>query len=539
MDQHHLEKRSILKKTFQFGAFTLLSRVMGIVRTILQVRLLGVSALSDAFIVAFRIPNALRKVFAEGALTAAFVPTFIKIIKSGDIKSGSRLMSISFLFFEGILLILTLLVMQYSEGVIHLIAYGFSGERLVYAAQYLRILFPLIFFLSSGALFAGALQAVNHFIMPSFAPVLLNVSYIGALFLCLWCGYSVDFLCWGILFGGLLQFILYLIVYMHHGFGFAKPTKHTFEHFRSILSKFLHCLFGVSVMELNLIIDGNAASFLDKGSVSVLEYGTRFMQIPLGVFAVAFSTVLLSHFSRVVLYAPKRLSVYLLEASKFVTWVILPTILFLSFTSQKLFSTLIMTRGVEEYQIWQSGWVLIIMASGLVFFSLNKILTNIFYSMGDTTSPSIAGALGTGVNLVANVVSVLYLGQAAIFGIALGTVLSGLVIMIASFYLLKGRYSFTFYFGNFFTFCGRYLGQLLLGSALFVVVYRAAMGFLETYCDSSSAALFGYMISSSWLQFFHNEWGYWLITVPLALLIFLMLFYTRKRFKLKLYFLDR
>ncbi len=125
-----LDKKSILKKTAQFGGATFLSRILGIVRDVLRVRFLGVGAISDAFIIAFKVPNFLRRIFAEGALSASFVPVFIKKTKNKELENGNGLMSVSFLFFEGIVFLLTLLVMIYPHGLLNFIAPGFSAEAL-------------------------------------------------------------------------------------------------------------------------------------------------------------------------------------------------------------------------------------------------------------------------------------------------------------------------------------------------------------------------------------------------------------------------
>ena len=159
-----LDKKSILKKTVQFGGITLLSRVLGIIRDLLNVRFLGVGVISDAFITAFKIPHFLRRIFAEGALSVSFIPVFVKKIKNKELNNSNGLMSISFLFFEGIVFFLCLFVSLYPNLILKIIAPGFSAEQIGYAIPFLRILFPILFFISSSALFAGALNSINHFL---------------------------------------------------------------------------------------------------------------------------------------------------------------------------------------------------------------------------------------------------------------------------------------------------------------------------------------------------------------------------------------
>src|SRR5258708_10735980 len=162
-----LSQKTILKKTIQVGSSTLLSRFFGIVREILMVRYLGAGGLSDAFLTAYKFPNSLRKIFAEGALSAAFIPTVVQTLKHGDKNAIAGLMSLAFLVFEGTVLALCALIMKHAEQVIGFIAPGFSEQQIIQTIPMVHILMPFIFFISSSALLAGALQAVGHFFIPA------------------------------------------------------------------------------------------------------------------------------------------------------------------------------------------------------------------------------------------------------------------------------------------------------------------------------------------------------------------------------------
>ncbi len=519
---HQLNKRSILRKTAQVGGLTLGSRVLGVVREFLQIKFLGVGALSDAFIVAFRIPNLLRKIFAEGALSAAFVPMYVKLMKNDEVDRAHGLMSGAFVFFEGVVLLLCILVYFKAATVVSWIAPGFSTEQLSYAVPFLQLLFPFILFISGSALLAGALQSVNHFFIPAFGPVLLNIVWVSALLLCLYYQASPYVLCVCILGGGILQFILHLVWYFSLGFRFGAIDSQSREIFKGVLKKFGHCLFGMSIIEVNLFVDTIIASFLPKGSVSLLYYGARFMGIPLGIFAIAFSTILLSHFSRVALYAPRRLNFYLLEASKLVCWVVIPATIFLMLIAENLFKILFISRGNSQQMIWQAKWILIIMASGLVFFSLNKIFTNVFYALNDTWTPTVAGIIATLVNVTINLASLFFLGEYAIFGIAASTVLAGVVLSVLCVYFLHTKYAFHFYIPHFWGFIVRYTTQVLVGMTIFYSVYQ-------------------YLISATGHRVIHAMFdvygGYWIMALLSGLTGMIFLFTTGNLFKVKLYFL--
>lgn len=524
----HLSKRSILKKTFQVGILTLSSRILGIIREALQVRYFGVGAVSDAFIIAFKIPNFCRHIFAEGALSASFVPAIVGSVKQNKQEEANGLMTLSFLFFEGIILFLYALILCNTEFIVTLLAPGFSADQIAYTIPFLRILFPFLLFVSSSALLGGALQAVNHFFAPAFGPTLMNIFYVSSLVLCLAYKLPPTFLCFGILVGGLAWFLMHVYFYLRNNFVFGKITPEAKAAFKKVLSKFFPCLFGVSIFEINLFIGTSVASYLPEGSVSLLHYGSRFMNIPLGIFAVALSSILLPHFSRTVLYAPKRLNFYLLEVAKLVSWVILPAMCYFLFVSHNFFEYILLGKKATAYQIHQSVIIFMIYIMGLWFFCMNKILLNIFYSMKDTTSSTIASSISALVNVAGDLIW-LYLfftydlTTIAPYGIAVAAVLAGATLCFSSFIFLKKRHAFSFYAGNFGNFLWRYLIQLSTGILLFYGMYTL---------------LKSYLAKTAWHHFFMQGLGYWPLTGIMAALVLGYLYKTRKLFGIKVYFLE-
>jgi len=378
-----------------------------------------------------------------------------------------------------------------------------------------------VFFFSSSALFAGALNAVNHVLIPALGPVLMNIVYISTLLLCLYFGLSIYALCAGILFGGFAQFVLHAITYFRYNFSFGVIDSESVQAFKQIMRKFLPSLFGVSIIEINLFVDTIIASFLPQGSVSLLHYSGRFMNIPIGIFAVGFATVLLPQFSRYATYAPKRLSYYVLEVTKFVTWIIVPASFFLMFVSESIFSTVMLGKKATMHDVWMAKWILIIYVSGLVFACLNKILVNAFYSLHDTKTPTVALVISTIVNFVCNVIGMKLWGA---FGIAGSTSISAAVLTLFLFLFLKTKHKFRFYSGNYLNFLGKYLLQILIAVSIFAISY---LTFLQLWHGTS------------WYYFFASGWGFWLFVVPLGVLVGLFLFLTKKLFGIKLYFLSK
>lgn len=520
-----LDNKSIIKKTVEVGGTTLLSRAFGLLREILRARYLGTNAMADAFFVAFMIPNSLRKIFAEGALTAAFVPTIVSIVKTDDLKEANALMTTTFIVFEGMLAVICLLMFFNAEWVVHLVASGFSPEKIILTAKLFKILCTFILFVSSSALLAGALQAVNHFLIPAMGPVLLNMVFIAAISLCLWFDWPVSYLCYAILIGGVLNFILHLVAYFKFGFGFSQITPMAKSQLRNLFTKFLPVMFSMSIMEINLFIDTSFSSYLPDGSVSIINYANRFMGIPLGVFAVAFSTILLPHFARVKMQEPDKLSFYLLEAAKLVMWVTVPVTIFMMFFSQDIFTTLFLSDKFPLEKIMEAKLVLIAFLAGLFFFSLNKILLNIYYVLHDTFTPMMISIVATICNLFLNRLFVTWLKAP---GLAVATSISGVLQMCLFIFFLHSMYQFDFHFQQVGKFISRFVLQVLAMFGLFAIVYAILKNLI----------CLGLADSVKIQNFLLCKFGLWLWVGPLFLALMVGFLNTRKRFGVGLYFLD-
>lgn len=543
-----LHKKSILQKTATVGSSTLLSRVFGIVREVLMVRYLGAGLISDAFLTAYKIPNALRKIFAEGALSAAYIPTFVHMIKRNEKDEINGVMSLSMLIIQGLLAALCLLIVWRADFVMRLIApgwyesgavasswmgmhlpaawlgYGKPLEQVVYAIPFLRILMCIIIFISSSWLLASALQAVNHFFIPAFSPVLLNIVFIAGLVIGL--AYKVPvsspFLSYMIVLGTLVQFGLHLYMYFRVGFSFGGITEQSWHYFAEIFKKFFPVMICMSAMEMGNFIDTSYASYLSKGSISLIYYANRFVGIPLGVFATAFATILLPHFSHITAYAPRRLSFYLLETAKFVAWVTIPVSLLMSFLSDKIFYTMFLSDKFNVAQVHEAASILSAFLVGLFFASFNKILVNIYYALRNTKTPAIISALTIVANIVLNSVLIIPL-QAQ--GLALATAISWILQTIMFITALHYFFQFKVYLAPFMVFCMRYGVQLLVFGSIFYGMYRMLTITIEKYLIFIAPKLLYGL-------------AFWLWVGPLCGILFLGLWYTRKYFGVRIYFLE-
>ncbi len=549
-------KKGIIASTIQVGSSTLLSRLLGLVREILMAKYLGVGVISDAFITAFKIPNSLRKIFAEGALSAAFIPTFVSLVQQGKKEQVNRIMTLSFLFIQGSLIVLCLLMFWKADIVMRIIVPGWYSypeycavpylgipfldsiistlvvlwnglgepvDQVIHAIRYLRILLAFIVFLSSSALLAGALQAMNHFFIPAFAPVLLNIVFIGALSICLALGLSVDYLCYFILCGGLIQFATHVYMYWKLQFRFAAIDKQTWQNFVVIMKKFFPCFLAMSIMEIYFFIDSSIASFLPQGSVTLIYYANRFMGIPLGVFGVAFATILFPHFSRVSVYAPKRLQFYLYEAAKLIFWVTVPIALIMSFLSEKIFYTLFLSRKFTLSQVQEAGHILIAFLIGLFFFSLYKIILNIYYALHETRIPLYISIFSVIVNFILSYY--IFMPMYGAFGIALATSITVALQTLLAAWFLQRFFGFCLYYVQFFEFVGRFFLQVGIVSSIFWVIYVMLTQMII-------------LLPQIFSDFFLYNIGFWLWAGPLTILMIALLYITRKYVGIRVYFLE-
>ena len=531
--------KHILQKTAQIASSTLLSRFLGIIREVLQIRYLGYGAISDAFVTAFKIPNTLRKVFAEGALSAALIPTLVSLLKKGeDKKQVNKLISLTFVIFQTILFLFCFLIFCKTKFVLAILVPGFSGLRLEYAVELTRILIFFILFISSSALFAGALNSFGHFFVPAFGQVVINLVYIFGLLLCLYFKLPIAYLAYFILIAGFTQLIMHLIAYLSYDLSFEKPDAKTWQYFKQIMYKFLPILFSTSIIEVNLWIDQAFASYMMEGDVSLLSYAWGFTRITLGVFAVAFSTTLLPHFTRVATYAPKRLSYYLLESTKLVLWITLPVTLFMMAFSYKIFYTIFLCKDFCLDAVIKSQYIMIAFLIGLFSFSLNKIILNIYYGLHQTFIPTVISVIGACTNTLLNFILIKYMKT---YGLALATSMAAILQTVMFIYVLHKYYKFELYINHFMQFFVRFLAQLLLISLIFTISYFSIYYLIDFVVMNNlfiKLPIFNLAINLNPREFLLNGLGLWVWTGPLALSMFIIMYQTRNFFRLKIYFLN-
>ncbi|MCB1838158.1 MAG: murein biosynthesis integral membrane protein MurJ, partial [Alcanivoracaceae bacterium] len=397
----------LLASTLVVSSMTMLSRVMGLVRDMVLARLLGASAGpgADAFFVALKIPNLLRRLFAEGAFNQAFVPVLSEYRTKGNLAATKLLVDRVAGTLGGTLVLVTLAGVLASPLVVWVFAPGFGDDpdKRALTVEMLRLTFPYLFFISLTAFAGGILNSWNRFAVPAFTPVLLNLSLIAsALFLAphFADGRTAVALAWGVLIAGIVQLLFQLpfLARLHlvpvPRWGWHDPGV------RKVMTLMVPALFGASVYQLNSLINTVLASLLETGSVTWLYYTDRLIELPMGVFAVAIGTVILPSLSREHASAsPEAFARTLNWAVRMVLLVGVPAALALAVLAEPLLSTLFNYGAFTDVDVLRTAESLRAYSGGLLAAMLIKVLAPGFYSRQDTRSPVKIGVIAMFANM--------------------------------------------------------------------------------------------------------------------------------------------
>lgn len=303
------EKERIAAATGVVGTATFLSRILGYVRDMVIAYFFGAGMATDAFFVAFRIPNTLRRLFGEGSLTVSFIPVFSEYLQSGERRDWEELVNAAFTLLALVLAGMTLLGVFFSPLVIRILAPGFADPgQFRLAVSMTRMVFPYLFFIGLVALSMGVLNALGHFAAPALAPVLLNISMIVSAFLLFHrVSPPVKALAIGVILGGVAQFLFQIPFLVRKGVRF-RPSFRFLSNpgIRRIAALMLPAVGSTAVVQINIFVSQILASFLMKGSISFLYYAYRLVEFPLGIFVVALGTAALPSFSRLVVQKRSR-----------------------------------------------------------------------------------------------------------------------------------------------------------------------------------------------------------------------------------------
>lgn len=416
---------SLVRSIATVGSNTLLSRVLGFVRDMVMARVFGADAGTDAFLVAFKIPNFLRRLFAEGAFSLAFVPVLTEYCTLRPYEELKRFVDDVAGTLATVLLLVTGLGILGAPVLISLFAPGFFNRPVQFglAVEMLRITFPYLFFISLTAFAGGILNAHRRFGIPAFTPVLLNLAMIAAaLWLTPYVSTPILALAWGVLIAGLVQ-LGFQVPFLHQLKLLPRPRLAWRDPgVRRIGRLILPALFGVSVSQLNLLLDTLIASFLVGGSISWLYYSDRLMEFPLGILGVALGTVILPNLSRN--HAEQSHEQFSRTIDWALRWVLLlglPSAVGMLVLAGPMFAALFYSKAFTAEDVLKASQSLQAYSFGLLGFMAIKVLAPGFYSRQDTRTPVRIGVITMVVNMALNLTLMFPLGHV---GLALSTTLS-------------------------------------------------------------------------------------------------------------------
>ena len=417
----------LLRAAGSMGAMTMLSRIAGYFRDRLQAELVGAAATAsgDAFVIAYRIPNLLRRLVAEGALTSAFVPTFTRYMKGKDEAAmwrfaasvGTVLTAALGLLVVGGILLSPLIVQGLAWG------YGDTPGKIDLTVSLNRVMWPYIFFISLSALAAAILNAFGSFALPAFTPVLLNLSIIACAL-----AFRHSFrdpayaLATGVLVGGVLQLAIQIPALVRHGFRFTVPRPLDREGVREVGRLMLPRVFGVGITQINLVVDSQFATSLAAGSASFLYYANRVTELTLGVFGISLSTVILPTLSRAAVDEDRdRVVETLSTAMRLLLFITIPATVGLVLLRLPIIHVLFENGRFGPEDTRFTAEALACYSLGLLPYAAVNVLATAFYAHRDSRTPvQIAAAtflLHLGLNFALR-------GPMRHSGIALSTALS-------------------------------------------------------------------------------------------------------------------
>ena len=460
---------SLLKSSSIVSGMTLFSRVLGLVRDVVLANLLGASLAADVFLFAQKIPNFLRRLFSEGAFSQAFVPVLKEYQNNRTVEELRFFIDRVAGTLAVILVLVTVVGVLGSTGVVALFGFGFNDdpEKFDLANTLIKITFPYILFISLTGLAGSLLNSVHRYAIPAFTPVLLNVSLISAaiIFAPLMDEPTIA-LAWGIFVAGIVQLLLQLPFLWKQGllpkpvWGWSDPGV------KRVLKLMVPALFGVSVSQINLLIDTMLATSLITGSISWLYYSDRLLEFPLGVIGIAIATVILPNLSQKHAQSSARdFSAMIDWALRLVVIVGVPSALGLIILSEPLMLTLFQHGSFDINSAYQGSLSLMAYSIGLTFFMLIKILASGFYSKQDMKTPVRIGIITLVTNIVLNLALYKPLGHV---GLALATSIAAALNATLLYRGLRKNNSYTpeagwlLWLGRMFVACGLMIVTLWL-----------------------------------------------------------------------------
>ena len=432
---------SLLKSVATVGGYTMISRVLGFLRDILMAAILGAGPVADAFLVAFRIPNMFRRLVAEGAFSAAFIPLFARKLEQEGKDMALEFASHALSILIGFLLVFSALFMIFMPFMMQFLAPGFGTEGLRFelAVDFTRITFPYLLAMAIVALLGGVLNAFYKFAAMAAAPILLNIVLIA--FLLFGIGKTESdvglLLSVGVALAGLAQVVFLVIACKRTGARVPLRRPVFNADIRRLFRLMLPGILGAGVMQINILVGTIIASYLATGAISYLYYADRVYQLPLGVIGIAVGTALLPMLSRQLRSGEETTALYSMNrALELALLLTLPATAALMVIPEEIISALFRHGEFTAAASEATAMALFAFASGLPAYVLVKIFAPGFFAREDTTTPVIVGVIAMILNVSLSLLLIQSFGHV---GIALATSLSSWFNVMALFIILRRR----------------------------------------------------------------------------------------------------
>jgi putative peptidoglycan lipid II flippase len=437
-----MRERSLLYYFLKSSSGIMTSRILGLIRDLVVAAVFGANKITDAFFVAFAIPNLFRALFAEGALSSAYIPILAEKYRRNYLEALKYLTQLILIVGVTVVVIIFIICIFPREIlIVFMPGYAKDLELLNAASQMLGFLMPYLFFVMLVAIITGYLNLMGSYFVSYSSTAILNIFMIMGAFLGYRYGRDIIYLAYGVFLGGLFQFLYVFLYSKLRGFTFV-PSFQMDPDIKKTFLLIVPSIAGLGISQINFVVGRVFASFLSSGSISYLYYANRLFQFPLGVFSVALGSVSLTEMSKAIACGDSEKARYVIDKSIIsLLFIMLPATAGLLSLSYEITSLIYKRSSFGEFDTIYTAEALRMYAVGLLFYSLVGLFTRVFYSKKDTATPVKIAFLMSVLNVGLNYPLMLVLKHA---GIALA---SSIVAMVNAFLLYKKitDYRFSFY----------------------------------------------------------------------------------------------
>jgi len=424
----------------------LFSRILGVVRDIVLMNYFGTTYVSDAFQAGFKIPNLLRKLFGEGALSAAFIPIYYEIGTKKDKKQqidfGLNILSILSL----LLLFLSIIGIVITPFLVKIITPGFDEKTYELTVKLTRLIFPYLFLIGLSSTLISILNSHEKFFIPGLSSAFLNIGMIASPVLFILFNSESNLeerviaLSFGVLIGGVLQTLVNFPILYKIGYRLKIILDYKNEYLKIVWYKFLPGVLGLAIRQINLLVDTILASFLTVGSITALTMGNRLMQLPLGIVGVSAGVAVLPLFSKFAAQNEwKKLNDHLRFSLVSLSFIMIPITAILIGLGKDFIQILFLRGRFDQNSLEMTYLALAYYTLGITFYSVNRLIISVFYASKDTKTPVKISAFIVVINISLNIIFMKYMKHA---GLALATSVSAMIHFFILIAIMRKSFSF-------------------------------------------------------------------------------------------------